>query len=175
MECGSDGETPCSGASPAVLVLLDFRTFTRSIQGQSGFTFPSIPANYSYNARCAEESSLIWDIWGHQTDMQNKTGRFWANAGRAASPDDEFDFGADEVVRFDSANPDGLPSRGWLKLNKINLDFELFTPTDFLAAITQPIPDKGAQMVRYYGWYSNEMRGVRQRDPSPELVFRHRG
>lgn len=27
-----------------------------------------------------------------------------------------------------------------------------------LAAITQHIPEKGAQMVRYYGWYSNKMR-----------------
>jgi hypothetical protein len=43
---------------------------------------------------------------------------------------------------------------------KINRNFEVFTPTDFLAAITQHIPDKGAQMVRYYGWYSNKMRGV---------------
>ena len=50
------------------------------------------------------------------------------------------------------------------KLNaKINRNFEVFTPTDFLAAITQHIPDKGAQMVRYYGWYSNKMRGQRQR------------
>ena len=50
------------------------------------------------------------------------------------------------------------------KLNlKINRNFEVFTPTDFLAAITQHIPDKGAQMVRYYGWYSNKMRGQRHR------------
>jgi hypothetical protein len=34
---------------------------------------------------------------------------------------------------------------------KINRNFEVFTATDFLAAITQHIPDKGAQMVRYYG------------------------
>ena len=34
---------------------------------------------------------------------------------------------------------------------------------DFLAAITQHIPDKGAQMVRYDGWYSNKMRGQRHR------------
>jgi len=46
---------------------------------------------------------------------------------------------------------------------KINRNFEVFTPTDFLAAITQHIPDKGAQMVRYYGWYSNKMRGQRHR------------
>ena len=46
---------------------------------------------------------------------------------------------------------------------KINRNFEVFTPTYFLAAITQHIPDKGAQMVRYYGWYSNKMRGQRHR------------
>jgi hypothetical protein len=45
---------------------------------------------------------------------------------------------------------------------KINRNFEVFSPTDFLAAITQHIPDKGIQMVRYYGWYSNKMRGRRQ-------------
>lgn len=58
---------------------------------------------------------------------------------------------------------------------KINRNFEVFTPTDFLAAITQHIPDKGAQMVRYYGWYSNKMRGVRQRSLPPELVVRRPG
>ncbi|MGZ4964360.1 MAG: IS91 family transposase [Limisphaerales bacterium] len=55
---------------------------------------------------------------------------------------------------------------------KINRNFQVFTPTDFLAAITCHIPDKGAQMVRYYGWYSNKMRGQRHRaqhdePPSP--------
>ena len=29
---------------------------------------------------------------------------------------------------------------------------------DFIAAITQHIPDKRFQMARYYGWYSNKMR-----------------
>jgi hypothetical protein len=37
---------------------------------------------------------------------------------------------------------------------KINRNFEVFTSSDFLAAITQHVPDKGVQMVRYYGWYS---------------------
>jgi hypothetical protein len=46
----------------------------------------------------------------------------------------------------------------------------VFTATDFLAAITQHIADKGAQMVRYYGWYSNKMRGVRHRGLPSELV-----
>jgi hypothetical protein len=51
-------------------------------------------------------------------------------------------------------------------------NFEVFTPTDFLAAITQHISDRGAQMVRYCGWYSNNMRGLLQRGLPAELVFR---
>jgi len=39
--------------------------------------------------------------------------------------------------------------------------FEVFTATDFLAAITQHIPEKGAQTVKYYGCYSNKARGQR--------------
>ncbi|MFM7102551.1 MAG: transposase, partial [Verrucomicrobiota bacterium] len=49
---------------------------------------------------------------------------------------------------------------------KIHRNFEVFTPVDFLATIAQHIPDKGAQMVRYYGLYSNKMRGcARKRGP----------
>jgi Putative transposase len=45
--------------------------------------------------------------------------------------------------------------------NKPN--FEMFSPLEFIAAITQHIPERLAQMARYYGWYSNRMRGDRQR------------
>jgi len=58
---------------------------------------------------------------------------------------------------------------------KINRNFEVFTPTDFLAAITQHIPDKGAQRVRYYGWYANKIRALCQRSLPPELVVRRPG
>lgn len=58
---------------------------------------------------------------------------------------------------------------------KINRNFEVFKPTDFIAAITQHIPDKGTQMVRYYGYYSNKTRGVRQRGLPPEVVVRKPG
>lgn len=61
------------------------------------------------------------------------------------------EFPGDTVISRSRLNP------------KINRNFEVFTPTDFLAAITQHIPDKGAQMVRYYGWYSNKMRGQHHR------------
>jgi hypothetical protein len=33
----------------------------------------------------------------------------------------------------------------------------------FIAAITSHIPDKSFQLVRYYGWYSNKMRGQRDK------------
>jgi hypothetical protein len=32
------------------------------------------------------------------------------------------------------------------------------------------LPDKGARMVRYYGWCSNKMRGIRHRGLPPELI-----
>ncbi|GAB4275434.1 MAG: hypothetical protein Kow00111_28770 [Thermincola ferriacetica] len=45
--------------------------------------------------------------------------------------------------------------------NKKN--FEIFMALDFIAAITQHIPDQSFQLVRYYGWYSNRMRGDRKK------------
>ncbi len=43
--------------------------------------------------------------------------------------------------------------------NKKN--FEVYTAEDFIAAITQHIPQKSFQMVRCYGWYSNKSREMR--------------
>lgn len=36
---------------------------------------------------------------------------------------------------------------------KTKRNFEIFSAEAFIAAITQHIPEKGFQMVRYYGWY----------------------
>ena len=36
---------------------------------------------------------------------------------------------------------------------------KVFGALDWLAALTAHIPDRGEQMVRYYGWYSNKSRG----------------
>jgi len=41
-------------------------------------------------------------------------------------------------------------------------DYEVFSIGEFIAAITQHIPEKRAQMVRYFGWYSNRSRGRRR-------------
>jgi hypothetical protein len=51
---------------------------------------------------------------------------------------------------------------------KIHRNFEVFSPRDFIAAITQHIPDKSFQLVRYYGWYSNKMRGQRDKRAAEE-------
>jgi len=39
-------------------------------------------------------------------------------------------------------------------------NFEVFDPLDFLAEVTQHIPNRGEHQIRYYGWYSNKMRGM---------------
>ena len=52
---------------------------------------------------------------------------------------------------------------------KIGRNFEVFTPCDSIATITQHIPDKSFQLVRYYGWYSNKMRGRRAKQADEEV------
>jgi hypothetical protein len=109
---------------------------------------------------------------------------FNLHAGQPMPPEAKADL--EDLAQFILRNPFSvekmtLESPGDLviyrsRLNaRINRNFEVFTPTDFLAAITQHIPEKGAQMIRYYGWYSNKMRGVRQRGLPPERVFRRPG
>ena len=51
---------------------------------------------------------------------------------------------------------------------KIGRNFAVFTPCDFIAGITEHIPDKSFQLVRYYGWYSHKMRGRRAKQADEE-------
>ena len=39
-------------------------------------------------------------------------------------------------------------------------NFKVFNTQEFIAALTQHIPNKSFQTVRYYGWYSNKSRGI---------------
>jgi len=41
-------------------------------------------------------------------------------------------------------------------------NFQVFDPLEFLAEVTQHIPNKGEHQIRYYGWYSNKKRGMRE-------------
>ena len=47
-------------------------------------------------------------------------------------------------------------------------NFQVFDALDFLAELTQHIPDKGEHLVRYYGWYSYRRRGMRAKDAPDE-------
>ena len=62
----------------------------------------------------------------------------------------------DDCRRF--PNPDSRDLRGGPKRN-----FQVFSALDFLAEVTQHIPEKGEHLVRYYGWYSHRQRGMRAR------------
>jgi len=42
-------------------------------------------------------------------------------------------------------------------------NFSISSAEEFIAAITQHIPEKSFQLVRYVGWYSNRMRGDRNK------------
>ena len=45
-----------------------------------------------------------------------------------------------------------------------------FDALDWLAQLTCHIPNRGEQMVRYYGYYSNKCRGQRKKAGSDEIV-----
>jgi hypothetical protein len=42
-------------------------------------------------------------------------------------------------------------------------DRKVFDAREWLAAMCSHVPNRGEQMVRYYGWYSNVTRGKRQK------------
>jgi hypothetical protein len=52
---------------------------------------------------------------------------------------------------------------------KIQRNFEVLSPCDFIIRITQHIPDKRLQLMRYYERYSNKMRGqwLKRADAGP--------
>lgn len=75
--------------------------------------------------------------------------------------------GAGDKILYDAEGSKPLPFQQWRarpdsKTTKRN--FEVFDPLDFLAQVTQHIPNKGQHMIRYYGWYSNRSRGLRVRE-----------
>jgi hypothetical protein len=45
-------------------------------------------------------------------------------------------------------------------------NFQVFDPLEFLAEVTQHIPDSGEHLIRYYGFYSNKSRGLRAKGPA---------
>ena len=51
--------------------------------------------------------------------------------------------------------------QGRMKKGKNRKNFEVYSALEFIAAITQHIPNKFSQLSRYFGFYSNRSRGMR--------------
>ena len=49
-------------------------------------------------------------------------------------------------------------------------DAKVFPAMEWLAAMCSHIPNKGAQMVRYYGYYSNVARGKRKEEGTDDVI-----
>ncbi|MBN2233068.1 MAG: transposase [Deltaproteobacteria bacterium] len=60
-----------------------------------------------------------------------------------------------------------MPGPG-LTYGKNRKNFNVYGAGEFIAAITQHIPEKNYQLVRYYGWYSNRSRGARLKAERPD-------
>jgi hypothetical protein len=72
----------------------------------------------------------------------------------------------DGKVLYRASHPNCIPfplSGDETLMAGIPRNFELFDPLDFLAEVTQHIPNKGEHQIRYYGWYSNKKRGVHEK------------
>jgi len=93
-------------------------------------------------AGCCLRSPRIWSAWPSTSSAFAK-----ATAGQVRNP---FAVEKMQVSAPNQANPDGsIIYRSGLN-PKIQRNFEVFSPCDFIAAITQHIPDKSFQLVRYY-------------------------
>ena len=68
------------------------------------------------------------------------------------------------VYRASHANCIPFPLSGDTTLMAgIPRNFEVFDPLDFLAEVTQHIPNKGEHQIKYYGFYSNKRRGMQKK------------
>ena len=74
-------------------------------------------------------------------------------------------------ILYRASNPQciAFPIAGDQELTAGNpRNFEVFKSLDFLANVTQHIPDKGEHQIRYYGFYSNKKRGMRGKKDLPK-------
>lgn len=76
------------------------------------------------------------------------------------------------VYRAGKADCIPYPTMGDEMLQKgIPRNFQTFKPLDFLAEVTQHIPNKGEHQIRFYGWYSNKGRGQRKKSEHDKAVI----
>jgi hypothetical protein len=63
-----------------------------------------------------------------------------------------------------SARFNTIPALRGVKMNPVlKKNFAVFPVLDWIATLAAHIPDKGEQLLRYYGYYSNVSRGKRKK------------
>ncbi len=67
-----------------------------------------------------------------------------------------------KVVQFGHHLKETVLCSSKMMHGKNKRNFQMFSPLEFIAAITQHISKQSSQLVRYYVWYSNRMRGDRK-------------
>jgi hypothetical protein len=73
---------------------------------------------------------------------------------------------AEEKIRYIEDSGQVL-YRSDMTHGKNKKNFELLPAGQFIAMVTQHIPEKDFQVVRYYGWYSNRSMGQRRKEGMP--------
>ena len=63
-----------------------------------------------------------------------------------------------------------MPRQARLYKSKDAKEEKTFDALEWLAAMASHVPNKGEQMVRYYGYYSNVSRGKRKKEDNDELI-----
>ena len=58
-----------------------------------------------------------------------------------------------------------------MKRGENRKNFEVYSALEFIAAITQYIPNKFSQLSRYFGFYSNKSRGLRAKAKQVEQTL----
>jgi len=93
----------------------------------------------------------------------------------------------DGKILYRASHPNCIPfplSGDKTLMKGVPRNFEMFDPLDFLAEVTQHIPNKGEHQIRYYGQYSNKKRGLQEKKkpkiepvagmPEPDTPYRRK-
>jgi len=121
---------------------------------------------YTGAGRCRQTNEPTWSAWP-------STSSVFALRATPRHVRNPFSVEKMKVTQPGRDSPEGAIIYHARMNEKIHRNFEVFSPCDFIAAITpcpavasaarrrKHIPDKSFQLVRYYGGYSNKVRGQR--------------
>ena len=61
-------------------------------------------------------------------------------------------------------------AKGFIYQSKDAKQTKNFDALEWLAAMCSHVPNRGEQMVRYYGYYSNVLRGKRKKEEQDDII-----